>query len=146
MSDAIVGTVKWFNDQKGFGFITPADGSKDCFVHHSAIQAEGFKTRVYYELTDDEQSAAMPAALSRAGVHGPDVGRLAQQGWLDVAGGRVTVDVTDERFRPVVHHLDGSPRPQSQHAEMDVHTHVFASAECTAHPTYLNHNIVSMNT
>jgi CspA family cold shock protein len=57
------GRVKWFNDQKGFGFITPDGGERDCFVHHSAIQMQGFRTlaegdRVEFEIVQGEKGPA----------------------------------------------------------------------------------------
>ena len=57
------GTVKWFNDSKGFGFITPEDGSRDCFVHHSAIQSDGFRSlaegeSVEFDMVEGEKGPA----------------------------------------------------------------------------------------
>ena len=66
MSTKMTGLVKWFDAGKGFGFITPADGSKDVFVHFSAIQGNGFKTlaegqNVEFEIQDGQKG---PSAVN----------------------------------------------------------------------------------
>lgn len=57
------GTVKWFNDAKGFGFITPTDGGKDLFAHHTEIQGTGFKSlqegqTVEFDVTQGQKGPA----------------------------------------------------------------------------------------
>ena len=63
METRATGTVKWFSNAKGFGFITPENGEKDCFVHYSAIEGSGFRTlsegeRVEFEVVRDDKGPA----------------------------------------------------------------------------------------
>jgi CspA family cold shock protein len=67
----INGTVKWFNNEKGFGFITREDGGSDCFVHHTAIVAEGYKSlnegdRVEFDVVQGQKGPAAQNVIRQA--------------------------------------------------------------------------------
>ena len=62
-----IGTVKWFNDKKGFGFITPDDGGQDLFVHHTNIEADGFRS------LQDGQKVQYEAAQGKKGMEATKV-------------------------------------------------------------------------
>ena len=61
------GTVKWFNDEKGYGFIRPDDGGEDLFVHHTGIAGEGFKS------LDEGDKVTYEAAQGRKGMQAQNV-------------------------------------------------------------------------
>ncbi|KAH6756141.1 glycine-rich protein 2B [Perilla frutescens var. hirtella] len=70
--DVKKGTVKWFNETKGFGFITPDDGSEDLFVHQSAIKSEGFRCLGEGESVEFVVEIGNDGRAKAANVTGPD--------------------------------------------------------------------------
>mmetsp|Transcript_22426 Transcript_22426/g.34576 ORF Transcript_22426/g.34576 Transcript_22426/m.34576 type:complete len:130 (-) Transcript_22426:192-581(-) len=74
--DLVTGTVKWFNTQKGFGFITPDDDEKDVFVHQTEIQAEGFRSLADGERVEFKVETDNTGRLKAVGVTGPDGGEV----------------------------------------------------------------------
>ena len=98
------GTVKWFNDEKGYGFITPNDGSEDLFVHHSGIVGSGFKS------LEEGESVSYEVTQGRKGMQATNVSR----GSTDGADKRGTED-----FLRVPLEVEEAARILAEHFEPD---------------------------
>ena len=100
------GTVKWFSDEKGFGFITPDEGSKDLFVHHSSIEADGYRSLAEGARVEYESEAGAAWQLRLEPGHGDRFDLQPSEGSLRralcrfrVGCGRWTSSCTSSRAR-----------------------------------------------
>ncbi|CAM8943099.1 unnamed protein product [Rhodiola kirilowii] len=88
MGDKQTGTVKWFNDTKGFGFISPNDGGEDLFVHQSSIQSDGFRSLADGETVEFGVESGNDGRTKAVDVTGPDGAPVQGSGRSGGGGGR----------------------------------------------------------
>lgn len=93
------GTVKWFDSEKGYGFITPDDGGKDLFVHHTGIAGSGFKS------LDEGETVSFEVSAGRKGPQAQNVSKVSNGPDLERRTLRVPTEV-DEAARILVEHFD----------------------------------------
>ncbi len=95
------GTVKWFNSEKGYGFITPDDGSEDVFVHHTGIAGSGFKS------LDEGEKVTYEAVRGRRGLQAENVSKASSSGRSSERRNTLTVPVEVEAAaRVLVEYFD----------------------------------------
>jgi CspA family cold shock protein len=93
------GTVKWFDSEKGYGFITPDDGGKDLFVHHTGIAGSGFKS------LDEGESVSYEVSAGRKGPQAQNVSRVSNGPDFERRTLRVPMEV-EEAARILAEHFD----------------------------------------
>src|SRR5438034_1271098 len=132
----ITGIVKWFNDAKGFGFITPENGEKDCFVRHTAILAQGFKTldegeRVAFDVVEGQQGPAEQDAVELEGTRGtssrdsaPPAGFATRRARVRVRAGSPSASMSFQAC------TSGRRRPTTSRAR-STRAHVGRSLRCS---------------
>jgi CspA family cold shock protein len=93
------GTVKWFDGEKGYGFISPDDGGEDLFVHHTGIAGSGFKS------LDEGDKVSYEVAQGRKGMQAQNVSKVSTESGFDRRTLRVPVEL-EAAARVLIKHFD----------------------------------------